>query len=146
MGADVRQPGAGDWVRRGAGLLAAAVEGRRPAPGRPYRPPPLPDPEPTGLSRANVAVGDQWGTAYSLRGGTRLTVTVAGATVQLQTDGAQPPAPPQWAGPVRTLQLGVWSLPVRFGYWRFRNAVPGQAAVVTFDGYADPSPAPGAAS
>lgn len=96
------------------------------------------------MGRDNLPLGDAWGQEFALRGGTKLTITVVGAAASVQLDGAQPPAPAQWAQRPYTLQPGVWSLAVGFGRLRMRNATPGQAATVTWTAWADPtSRAPG---
>jgi hypothetical protein len=91
----------------------------------------LPPAQPSTQPFGPQSVGDDWTPAkpFQLWHATKLTVLVGANPVMVRLSRSQPPEPPEWDYPF-TLAPGPWSHAGPFGYWQFRNAQAGAAAVV----------------
>ncbi len=83
-----------------------------------------------------VTVGNEYAGEYVCLRGSVISVQVAGNPVLLQLDDVQPPQPAMWWQQPIYLPVGPFSHQGDFGRFRFKNAVRGQPATITFSAYA----------
>jgi hypothetical protein len=76
-----------------------------------------------------IVTAAEWGDDLELWGGNKLTVTVDGFDVYVQLSRTQPPNPPVWDAPF-PLGLGPYSHVGPFGYFRFKDRIPGSHGTV----------------
>ncbi len=96
-----------------------------------------PSHEPSTRKFGPLVTADDWqAVPYSLRGATKLTVSIAGNGVEVQLSRSQPPEPPTWDDSI-PLSAGGWTHAGLFGHWRFRSQTPGAPATVSGAAFSD---------